>query len=106
MFDFDFSRFPGLTDSKKLNQKDRERLFRLIEESSAQGKCFFASGSIDANTIDTLGIREANRLAMQSALHQVLGHISESEVGEILIDGRDNYHFEGIDNQKTRYIIG
>ncbi len=103
--DFDFSIFPGLTDSKKLTPKDRERLFSLIQENSAWNGCFFASGSIDANTIDVLGIREANRLAMQSALHQVLENISQSEVSEILIDGRDNYWFDDIDHHKVRYIV-
>lgn len=52
-----------------------------------------------------LGILEANRLAMQSALHQVLEKISQSEVSEILIDGRDNYRFDDIDNHKVRYIV-
>ncbi len=42
---------------------------------------------------------------MQSALHQVLEKILQSEVSEILIDGRDNYRFDDIDHQKVRYIV-
>ncbi len=42
---------------------------------------------------------------MQSALHQVLKDITHSEISEILIDGRDNYIFDAIDNKKVRYIV-
>ncbi len=102
---FDFSCFPGLTDSKKISYKNRERLYSLIEASSLRWECFFASGSIDAEVIDRVGIREANKLAMQEALYQVLEKVPIADISQILIDGRDNYIFEGIDATRVRYIV-
>ncbi len=102
--DFDFSCFPWLTDSKKLTPKDRDRLYELISHAAPED-VVFAVGIQDAMVIDRVGIREANRLAMQDALTHILEKISQSEIIEIQIDGRDNYRFDSIAREKVRYIV-
>lgn len=102
--DFDFSIFPGLTDSKKLTPKDRDRLYALISHAVSED-VIFAVGIQDAEVIDRVGIREANRLAMQDALTQILEQIPLNRITEIQIDGRDNYRFDTIDAKKVRYIV-
>ena len=56
--------------------------------------------------IDTVGIREANRQAMEKALHKVQNtkYKGQSE-GFLLIDGRDNYSFNISDLPIPEYII-
>lgn len=102
--DFDFSVFSGLTDSKKLTHKERERLFMLIEKSLSQ-KIRRGVGIQSAETIDRVGIREANRLAMQDALGQIFSSLPIDDVKEVQIDGRDNYRFDSISSQMIRYIV-
>ncbi|GAB0175030.1 MAG: hypothetical protein HHAS10_09090 [Candidatus Altimarinota bacterium] len=103
--DFDFSLLVGLTDSKKLSPIIRERLFGDIEKLSREGKCRYAFGESDAQCIDEVGIREANRRAMKNALIQVLQNMESDSKYSILIDGRDNYKFEGISMNLVKYII-
>lgn len=102
---YDFSVFPGLTDSKQISERWREILYDLIADASEKWGCIFTYGSTDAETIDRVGIREANRLAMEWALEQILQITSLENITEIQIDGRDNYIFPGIPIDKIRYII-
>lgn len=104
-FDFDFSVLPWLTDSKKLSPEKRERLFQTLEKLKKEGKCFATFGESSAEIIDTVGIREANRLAMKSALASILNGLPKGVNYSILIDGRDNYAFEGIGKEKVKYIV-
>ncbi len=67
-------------------------------------ECFGGVGIISSEIIDQVGIREANRLAMQEALRQVLSQIGEN-YESIKIDGRDNYKFHTIDSKKIEYIV-
>ena len=76
----------------------------MIQESIRKGECFGGVGIISSEIIDQVGIREANRLAMQGALRQVLSQIGEN-YESIKIDGRDNYKFDEIDTQKVQYIV-
>jgi ribonuclease HII len=104
--DFDFSLFPGLTDSKKLSPQKREMLLEIIEKLASDGKCYFSWWESSAATIDTVGIREANRRAMEMALKGVLKKFSIPNTDfKVLIDGRDNYAFEGIVKEKITYIV-
>jgi ribonuclease HII len=103
--DFDFSLLPGLTDSKKLSPKKRERLFTSIESLERENLCRFAYAESNATLIDQVGIREANRLAMYSAIQQILPSIDIASVHEILIDGRDNYFFSEQIQDKVRFIV-
>lgn len=49
--------------------------------------------------IDSVGIREANRRAMEQALQKI-------KIGDrLLIDGRDNYVFDILDLPRPEYIV-
>jgi ribonuclease HII len=104
-FDFDFSVFPGLTDSKKCSEKKREELYNLIEIRSEKWWYAFASAEKSAEEIDILGIREANRQAMEEVIHILIHSIPSWSKYIIQIDGRDNYKFRGIDSEKIYFII-
>lgn len=54
---------PGVTDSKKLSEKQRNELNTLLRESSID----FGIGEATAQEIDTLGIMQATKLAMLRA---------------------------------------
>lgn len=78
----------GLTDSKKLSEKARDRLAPLIR-ARALAWCV-AEASVEE--IDTLNIREATFLAMQRAIANVCGTIGDKSGQNgpdlhILIDG-------------------
>jgi ribonuclease HII len=82
----------GLTDSKKLSEKARERLAPLIRERSLA----WCVAEASVEEIDALNIRQATFLAMRRAIlgqsRQVsdrsgeFGRVS-AKAGEILIDG-------------------
>ncbi len=93
-----------LDDSKKLSPKKRELVFAMINESIKKWNCFGGVGVISSDIIDQVGIREANRLAMDEALRQVLSQIGDA-YRLIKIDGRDNYKFQGIEPGKIQYIV-
>ena len=57
----------GLNDSKKLNARDRERLFQQIQRMATA----FGIGIATANEIDTVNILEATRLASLRAIDQL-----------------------------------
>ena len=76
--------FPGLNDSKKLSEKNRERLFAILEEKAASGEVRFAVEMSSAKMIDTEGIAFAVREALGRAVRALAPepyHIS------ILLDG-------------------
>jgi len=57
----------GLTDSKQLSEKKREKFYEIImREAIAVG-----IGIVDAKTIDEINIYEASRLAMMKALENL-----------------------------------
>lgn len=72
----------GLTDSKKLSEKARDRLAPLIREQ-ALAWCVAEAGVVE---IDTLNIRQATFLAMQRAIAGVFTKTA-SAGALILIDG-------------------
>jgi len=63
----------------------------------------YSVGIIDSTIIDRVGIREANRLAMEQAMKQVFD--CTDCIAKIQIDGRDNYRFRGIDPKTIEYIV-
>jgi ribonuclease HII len=99
---YDFSEL--LDDSKKLSPKKREIIFQMIEESIAKGECYGGVGVMSSEIIDQVGIREANRMAMEEALRQVLAQI-DGDFDLIKIDGRDNYRFKDTPSEKVLYIV-
>jgi ribonuclease HII len=73
---------PGLTDSKQLSKKQRERLSVMIYEQAAA----VGLGWVDAATIDDIGLTAATTLAMRRAL-ELLAVPYE----QVIIDGNLNY---------------
>lgn len=54
----------GLTDSKKLSEKKREKYYEILQKDAIA----IGVGIVDAKTIDEINIYEASRLAMKKAL--------------------------------------
>src|SRR3990167_2220410 len=82
----------GLADSKKLSEKERERLFILIQDNALD----FGIGRADVDEIDRINILQATFLAMQRAVLQlkIIPHLA-------LIDGNCSPQLEC----KTRAIV-
>ena len=70
--------FDGLTDSKKLSQKEREKYFTIIK-NCARG---FGIGIVAENVIDEINILQASLLAMKIAVEKM-----GLPVDLLLIDG-------------------
>jgi ribonuclease HII len=68
----------GLTDSKKLTKKQRERLDREIRQNAVA----IGIGWVSAKQIDAIGLGDALRLASRRALAQI-----RHDYHEIIIDG-------------------
>ncbi len=68
---------PELTDSKKLSEKKRELLYSIITQ-----ECQWATGVIDANTIDEINILQATMLAMKTAVENL-----KTKYDQVLVDG-------------------
>ncbi len=88
--------FSLIRDSKKLSEKQREKMFEFICEHFDIG-----IGIISAETIDRVNILEATFLAMKSALSQLLKKLPREAAGQchLLIDGNQkipncSYHQE------------
>ncbi len=58
---------PGLTDSKQVSERERNRLFEVIREKAV---CF-GVGIADERTIDDVNILQATIIAMERALSQL-----------------------------------
>ena len=73
-----------LNDSKKLSEKKRESLYKIIKENATS-----ATGWVTANELDEIGISEALKLATRRAVLK----IQEEKVpfNEIIIDGISNF---------------
>ena len=83
----------GLTDSKLLTKKQRQRLAAEIQTKAlATGL-----GWVEAAMVDELGITAAVRLAMQRALAEI-----SIDYEEIIIDGQLNFLAE---NVKARALV-
>lgn len=73
---------PGLRDSKKLTRQQREAFDAVIRKKALA----FGLGWVPADELDSVGLTEAVRRAMQRALAQIVAPYKE-----IIIDG--NYNF-------------
>ena len=79
--------FPkNINDSKKITEKNREKIFNNILEYEKQGLLFFGVASIDANTIDKINIREATKLAMFNAYNNLINKYN-IKVNNVIVDG-------------------
>ena len=91
----------GLTDSKMLTPERREKLYHEIERMQHRDECQYAFSYRDADVIDAIGIREANRQCMQDVLLSLLQFTTDGDTIEIAIDGCDNYEFDAGDFDYT-----
>ncbi|MBF0913609.1 epoxyqueuosine reductase QueH [Candidatus Gracilibacteria bacterium] len=101
-----------LNDSKKLSEKNREKIFSEIIELSRgdEPKIFFGVGVVDNFFIDEKNIKQANKEAMRRAIIEIKRKIEFFNYGkelkiDVFIDGNDNYAFEELD-RKPIFIIG
>jgi ribonuclease HII len=88
--DFDISKaFPGLNDSKKLSEKNRERLFTLLEEHVAQGNVAYVVVMRSALDIDRKGIAVCISEAVAEGLEELLGmgRASSKKDVKVWLDG-------------------
>lgn len=85
-----------LWDSKKISPIQREKTYHEIISLAAQWKLFYGVWIIANTIIDSVGIREANRLAMEGALSIMTNDewIMNNERIRLFIDGRDKYQFD------------
>lgn len=80
----------GLTDSKKLTPKKREKLAQEIKEKAAG----VGLGWVSAKVIDGIGLSRALKLASRRAMSQIT-----CEYDQIIIDGTINF-FQGLPLEK------
>jgi len=72
----------ALNDSKKLSEKQRERLFALVETHAVS----FGVGTVPATVIDEINILEATRRAMHLAIEECLNRVTVAR-SILLVDG-------------------
>ncbi len=95
-----------IKDSKKINKKNREKIFNELIKLSTLEKpqVFFWLWVVDNFVIDDINIKNANKEAMRRALIELLRKIDEQKIDKVLIDWKDNYDFCELKN-KPGYII-
>ena len=76
----------GLTDSKKMKSEKREEVFQSIEKMQDENRCQYSFSYRDAERIDEVGIREANRECMQDVILSLLQFTRDTDRIEIYID--------------------
>ncbi len=69
---------PDVTDSKKLTEQQRERLYDVIIGAAVA----YGIGIVDERTIDEINIREASLLAMERAINAIV-----PSPDHVLVDG-------------------
>lgn len=72
--------FPGLDDSKKLSEKKREALFEMLLAAERAGEVAFAVKSVDALTIDKVGIAKAVISSVHAGVRQLAPDIGGVKV--------------------------
>lgn len=76
--------FPGVADSKKLSEKNRERIFTMLETRVAKGDARFTVEFESAETIDEEGIAVAVRRALWRGVNVLA---PDSALVHIQLDG-------------------
>lgn len=78
----------GITDSKKISEKRRSEISKILCDMERAGKCFFHIGMTPASYIDTHGIVPAIKKSLHTALGNVVTHYTASpEQTQIFLDG-------------------
>ena len=83
-------RLQGLTDSKKLSEKKRNKLDVEIRTNAVA----WAIAAVDAETIDRINIRRASLEAMRRAVQQLALRADSLDPDYLLIDGRDTIEWD------------
>lgn len=68
---FGWEVIPGVNDSKKLSEKNREAIFLAAKQLQKSGDLDFAVSMVSAKVIDKIGIVPAVNLAMNRALKRI-----------------------------------
>jgi len=76
----------GITDSKKISEAKREKLFSYLIENTIYG-----IGEASPEEIDALNILNATKLAMKRAIDKV---IEQVKIDYLLIDGNMKFDFD------------
>jgi len=93
----------GLTDSKKLSEKERERLYEELVILQKQNILKFACTLVTAKIIDTKGISFAIKSGIQKNLEKLVGKVWDTKTTQkiqVLLDGSLRAPVE-FTNQKT-----
>lgn len=96
-----------LRDSKKMTERERAVTYDEIVMLAEQWQLAYWVGVVSHEIIDTVGIREANRLAMQEALWNIEKETLKKKKKNmfLLVDGRDNYSFDIPWLSEPEYIV-
>lgn len=73
----------GVRDSKQMTARQRERLSEVIRETALT----WGVGHADHETVDSIGIRGAARVAMQNALNEALARRPDVQPDCLFLDG-------------------
>ena len=83
------AKYEGLTDSKKLSEKNREHWFALASLMQEEGSIVYAVESVSPKEIDKIGISKAIQKALDTALEKISTQhqqISPAAI-QVLLDG-------------------
>jgi ribonuclease HII len=81
---FQWRKIPGVTDSKKLSERERNIIFNRAKELRLAGEVNFSVALIGAMTIDRIGIAQAIRLGIRRCVSRLHANPSTAQV---LLDG-------------------
>lgn len=96
--------FPGLDDSKKLSEHEREHMHATIEHLSHKQSCQYTFAYRDADRIDDIGIRMATKETMEDVILSLTQFLNPKDTYEIWIDGCDNFTFETLDSDLSYHF--
>ncbi|WP_207651546.1 ribonuclease HII [Mogibacterium pumilum] len=85
-------RVPGVDDSKKVSEKQREKLYKEI----CEGAVAYGIGIATAKEIDDINILNATKLAMHRAITEVQNKLPDGENIEMLLIDAVDLEAEGI----------
>lgn len=82
--DFDFyAVFPKLNDSKKVSEKRREEMFETLVAYAKEGTLSFCVKSVDAPTIDRVGISSAIASCVEAGVRS----LADPHTSHVYLDG-------------------
>lgn len=85
-----------------MTEKSRVRISQKISQYEKTGKLYTKIMVTSAENIDYFGIKNANKIAMQSLIHHFQRLFPDCNF-RVFIDGADNYIFPDFPEQNTNY---